>query len=357
MERKSETKQLEKLKMLQQKVEPIGPTEKLKQAIDAFPIRVTPNIQKIIMAGNQDDPVAKQFMPTEEETTALEAESIDPIGDAAHSAVKGIIHRYPDRALLMLTNICAVHCRYCFRRAKIGKPGGELNADEVAKAVDYIRAHDEIWEVILSGGDPLILSDRRLAEILTMLRSIEHVKVLRIHTRIPIAHPERITEKLVAALCSQSENARCKKPLYIMLHCNNAQELTMEARTACGRLVDSGIPLLSQSVLLRGVNDSSEALRDLMKAFVETRIKPHYLHQGDLAEGTAHFRTTIAQGQTLLKEMRGTISGLCQPTYMLDLPGGHGKVPLGPIFIESTEDGYMLTDYHGCKRKYRDALR
>lgn len=326
------------------------------QADAEFRVKISPAVRQNINRCDGRGPVMKQFIPDERETQKQETELTDPIGDNAYAPVKGIIHRYPDRVLLLPTNLCAVHCRYCFRRGRIGKPGGELKPAEIEKALQYIHSNAEIWEVILSGGDPLILSDRRLDYILKSLRKINHVKVLRVHTRMPVVAPERITRNLARILRGKKKNeAGQAKPLYLMLHCNHAKELTREARSACAMLADEGIPLLSQSVLLKGVNDADEPLRDLVRALVETRIKPHYLHHGDLAEGTAHFRTTIAEGQALLRKMRGNISGLCQPTYMLDLPGGHGKIPVGPEFIRKAGDGYLATDYQGKLRAYMEA--
>jgi lysine 2,3-aminomutase len=220
-----------------------------------------------------------------------------------------------------------------------------LSRDALEGALAYISEHSEIWEVILTGGDPLMLSDRRLAETITRLNDIDHVKVLRIHTRVPVVDPERITPELIAAL-------RGRMPVYVLLHCNHARELTTEARAACARLVDAGVPMLSQSVLLRGVNDTAESLVSLMRALVEARIKPHYLHHCDLARGTGHFRVPIAEGRALLSALRGNISGLCQPTYMLDLPDGFGKVPIGPVLAVETGDGWIVEDFHGHAHAY-----
>ncbi|MER2520024.1 MAG: lysine-2,3-aminomutase-like protein [Bdellovibrionales bacterium] len=350
--KQNETKNLlKKDEILPQGETMVAVSPNLQQVIAQFSLKLSPAISQAIKQGKENDPIARQFMPTESELSWEAGESDDPIGDATHSPVKGIVHRYPDRALLMLTNICAVHCRYCFRRAKIGRPGNELKLDEINNALKYINNHKEIWEVILSGGDPLILSDRKLNEVLTQLRMIKHVRVMRIHTRIPIALPERLTPDLIEMLRAD----RAEKPLYMMIHCNHARELTQEVRKACGRLADAGIPLLSQSVLLRGVNNNIEDMRNLMRALVETRIKPHYLHHGDMAQGTSHFRTTIAEGQNLMREMRGTISGLCQPTYILDIPGGYGKVPVGPAFINKQQNGdHLVADYRGNTHTYRE---
>ncbi len=324
-------------------------TPALQSVAAQFSVSITPAMLTLI-DGAKNDPIAAQFVPTENELQVHPAERADPIGDAPHTPVEGIVHRYPDRVLLKLLHSCPVYCRFCFRREQIGQKGNKggeklLSSEALAAALNYIRTHEEIWEVILSGGDPLMLSDRRLAEVVTALNDIPHVKVLRIHTRVPVVDPARITPELVAAL-------RGRLPVYILLHCNHARELTDEARIACARLVDAGMPMLSQSVLLKGVNDTAESLGALMHAFVENRIKPHYLHHLDLARGTGHFRVPIAVGQALLRQMRGNLSGLCQPTYILDLPGGHGKVPLTPVFAVENEEGWLVEDFHGCSHTY-----
>jgi lysine 2,3-aminomutase len=322
-------------------------TPALEAVAAQFSVSVTPAMLRLIDVRDPADPIAAQFLPQDSELSVHPDERADPIGDAAHSPVAGIVHRYPDRVLLKPLHTCAVYCRFCFRREQVGRAEGQLSERQLDDALAYIRDHAEIWEVILSGGDPLVLSDRRIAALIERLNAIPHVKIVRIHTRMPVVEPERITDGLIRAL-------KGRAPVYVLLHCNHARELTPEARAACARLVDAGIPMLSQSVLLRGVNDSAEALERLMRAFVECRIKPHYLHHGDLARGTAHFRVPVAEGQALLRALRGTISGLCQPTYMLDLPGGHGKAPIGPVFAVDTGDGWTVEDYRGCAHTYRD---
>ena len=277
-------------------------------------------------------------MPDSAELDLAPGELADPIGDEAHAPVPGIVHRYPDRVLLKPVHVCAVYCRFCFRRETVGPGKAEaLSPDALARALDYIRQDTGIWEVILSGGDPLVMSPRRLAAIMGELAAIPHVGIVRAHTRLPVVDPERVTPELVAAL-------RCgAKPTWIVLHANHPRELTPAARAACARLVEAGMPMLSQSVLLRGVNDDAETLEALMRALVQARVKPYYLHQGDLAPGTAHLRTTIAEGQALMRGLRGRVSGLCQPDYVLDIPGGHGKSPIGPAYL----DGDRIEDWQG----------
>ena len=268
------------------------------------------------------DPIARQFVPDPLELDLQPDEAADPIGDDVHSPVEGLVRRYPDRVLLKLVNVCAVYCRFCFRREMIGpgKPNA-LSEKALAAAFAYIAAHAEIWEVILSGGDPLVLSPRRLAAVMKRLGAINHVKIVRVHTRVPAVDPARIKPALVRALKASG------KTTYVVLHANHARELTPAARTACARIIDAGVPMLAQSVLLKGVNDDTDALGALMRAFVECRIKPYYLHHLDRAPGTAYFRTTVAHGQELMRALRTRYSGLCQPSYVIDVPGD-GKVPV-----------------------------
>jgi lysine 2,3-aminomutase len=323
----------------------------LERVAARYAIAVTPEIGGLIDPDNPDDPIARQFIPSAAELLAQPGESVDPIGDDTHSPVPGIVHRYPDRVLFKLVHVCAVYCRFCFRREMVGPGKATALSDEAyGRALDYIRGRQEIWEVILTGGDPLVLSPRRLAEVMTDLAAIDHVKIIRIHTRVPVADPARISHEMVAALRIAGATA------WIAIHANHPRELSEAARAACARLTDAGVPLVSQSVLLRGVNDDAATLEALMRAFVECRIKPYYLHHGDLAPGTAHLRTTIEQGQELMRGLRGRVSGLCQPEYVLDIPGGHGKAPIGPNYLSHPNSGerevasetrYRVVDYCG----------
>ena len=316
-----------------------------------YAVSLTPEMAELINTADAYDPIARQFIPDAAELHTLPEEQADPIGDDAHSPVEGVVHRYPDRVLLKLVHVCPVYCRFCFRREMVG-PGRRrtLSAAAVAAALDYVRTHSTIWEVILTGGDPLILSPRRLRDVMRALAAIEHVKIVRVHTRVPVVAPARVTSELIRALKVSG------KAVYVVLHANHSRELTERARNACARFIDAGIPMLSQSVLIRGVNDDAAALSDLMRALVECRIKPYYLHHGDLAPGTAHLRTTIEEGQALMRDMHGRISGLCQPTYVLDIPGGHGKSPVGPNYLRRAEigssAGFEIEDFKGCRHSY-----
>ncbi len=326
-----------------------------RAALDAvaarYAVALPPALAELIDPNDVNDPIARQFIPDAAELVTRPQELRDPIGDEAHSPVEGVVHRYPDRVLLKLTPICAVYCRFCFRRETVG-PGKAkaLSAAALARALDYIRSRPEIWEVILTGGDPLVLSARRLREVMKRLAAIGHVKVLRIHTRVPVAQPAKVTAELMRALKVNG------KPTYVALHVNHPRELTPAARAACARLADAGIPLLGQSVLLAGVNDTPQVLGELMRALVECRIKPYYLHHGDLAPGTSHFRTDIATGQDLMRALRGRLSGLCQPQYVLDIPCGHGKSPIGPNYLtQAGSNGsahFVIEDFNGGRHRY-----
>jgi lysine 2,3-aminomutase len=317
-----------------------------REAIDEVAVRdavaITPAMAEIIT--HPQDPIGRQFVPDAAELTTTSEERADPIGDHAHSPVKGIVHRYPDRVLLKPTHACAVYCRFCFRREMVGPGAESLDTAEMAAAFDYIRSKPEIWEVILTGGDPLILSPRRLGDIVQALDAIPHLGVIRLHTRMPVVDPARISDELLATLKSE-------KAVYVVLHANHPREMTEAAIAACRRITDAGIPMLSQSVLLKGVNDDAATLEALFRGFVRQRIKPYYLHHADLAPGTSHFRTTIAEGQALMRQLRGRLSGLCQPEYVLDIPDGHGKVPVGPTYL----DGGSVQDWRGISHAYDQA--
>lgn len=309
-----------------------------------YAIAITPAMQALITQAG-DDPISRQFVPTSTELTVSGAENADPIGDDAHSPVPGIVHRYPDRVLLKLTHTCPVYCRFCFRREMVGPKGhGALAGKALASAIAYIAGNTEIFEVIITGGDPFVLSPRRIRAVTKLLGAIPHLRVIRWHTRVPVVQPEAVTHSLVSALKSS------EKAVFVAVHANHAREFSTEARAALARLADQGIVLISQSVLLRGVNDSVAALADLMRAFLANRVKPYYLHHGDLAPGTGHFRVPIEEGLALVNSLRGALSGLAQPTYIIDIPGGFGKVPVASAECEAGR--ITLTDRHGQRHAY-----
>ncbi|SER34933.1 L-lysine 2,3-aminomutase [Faunimonas pinastri] len=312
-----------------------------------YAVSISPAMADLIDAADPGDPIARQFVPDAAELHHLPEERDDPIGDHPHSPVPGLVHRYPDRVLLKLVHVCPVYCRFCFRREMVGPSQPTMLSDETLdEALAYVAARPEIWEVVITGGDPLILSPRRIAELGERLATIEHVKVVRWHSRVPVVTPDRVDAAMASALRIAG------KAIYVVVHSNHPRELTPPACAALATLADAGIPLLSQSVLLRGVNDDPAVLGLLMRRFVENRVKPYYLHHGDLAPGTSHFRTTIDEGQAVMRALRGRFSGLCQPTYVLDIPGGHGKVPVGPNYV-STEDGACtVEDIHGVAHPY-----
>ncbi len=298
------------------------------------------------------DPIARQFVPDARELETDPAELADPIGDDAFSPTAGLVHRYEDRVLLKIVSACPVYCRFCFRRETVGEgQGGLMPEADIAAALAYVAAHPEVWEIILTGGDPLALSPRRLRDVLGRIAAIPHVKTIRIHTRVPVVLPGRVDQALVAALRS------IDRPVYVALHANHPRELSDAARAACARLVDAGIPMVSQTVLLAGVNDDADTLIALMRAFVEARVTPYYLHHPDLAPGTAHFRLPVARGRALVAAMQARLSGLARPRYVLDIPGGFGKVSLEPAAVRPAEDGgWTVRDRTGHTHRYADSL-
>ena len=316
-----------------------------------YAIAITPVMADLIVGGDPSDPIARQLVPSTLELHTAEHELQDPIGDEAHAPVPGIVHRYRDRVLLKVTSLCPVYCRFCFRRETVG-PGGDaaLSGEALNRALAYIAGHPQIFEVILTGGDPLVLSARRIAEVAQALAAIPHVKILRWHTRLPVASPQRVTKALARALTAGHD-----KTVYVALHANHARELTPDARAACARLIAAGAAMVSQTVLLKGVNDNIEALEALMRALVEARVKPYYLHHADLAPGTAHLRTSIAVGQTLVRQLRQRASGLAQPTYVLDIPGAFGKTPIAAPSIRAVGEGaWEALDASGAAHSYGD---
>jgi len=316
----------------------------LAPVVAEFRVAVTPAMRAAIR--DRGDGVARQFLPSVEELVIRPEELADPIGDRAHEPVPGLTHRYPDRAILHLTQTCAVYCRFCFRRETVGD-AGTLSDAALEAIYAHLAATPAIREVILTGGDPMVLSARRLGAVIGRLAGLGTLDAVRIHTRVPVVAPERITPAMIRALKSPV-------PVWLVVHTNHVQELGEGARLALGRLADAGVPLLSQTVLLRGVNDSTEALEALFRALYRLRVKPYYLHHCDLARGAGHFRTTIAKGQAIMAQLRGRVSGAMLPTYVLDIPGGHGKVPVGPGYLEPAPGGWVVTDPQGRQHGYAD---
>jgi lysine 2,3-aminomutase len=321
--------------------------DELRSVAAQFAVAVTGDMAALIDAADPADPIAAQFVPTAAELSEVPEERADPIGDERWSPAPGIVHRHPDRVLLKPILLCPVYCRFCFRREVVGKKTAVLDRDALARAFDYIRERPQIWEVIITGGDPFLLAPRRLGAIVQALDRIPHLSVIRFHTRVPVVDPGRLTPALVKALAVETA-------VYVVLHANHPRELTERMREGVLQLTRAGIPLLSQTVLLRGVNDDPAVLEALFRGLVAMRVKPYYLHHADLARGTSHFRTGIAEGQRVVGSLRGRISGLCQPTYVLDIPGGYGKVPIARCAAARDADtgGWTIEDGAGDKHAY-----
>jgi lysine 2,3-aminomutase len=283
---------------------------------------ITPAMAALINKADPADPIALQYIPDAAELITAPHELEDPTADAPFTPVKGVVHRYPDRALLKPLLACPVYCRFCFRREKVGPDGGVLTEAELQEALAWFEGNTAIREVILTGGDPLMLSARRLDEILRRLAGMTHIETLRIHTRVPVADPARITAALVAAL-------RQAKPIFIAVHANHAREFTPDAEGALARLADAGLPLLGQSVLLRGVNNDAASMEALLRAMLRNRIKPYYLHSLDAAPGTARFQVPEAEGLALMAALRGRLPGHALPLFVCETPMGGGKKPVG----------------------------
>lgn len=313
-----------------------------------LPLRIPRYYLDLINWDDPNDPLRRQVLPLAAEQVVLPDDLRDPIGDAVHSPVAGIVHRYPDRVLFLLTMACAVHCRFCFRREFIGKPARTLRREQFDTALAYLAEHPEVWEVILSGGDPLVFPDTYLESVFRRLREIPHLRIIRIHSRVPAIFPPRLSVAFAAM-------ARRYAPVYLVVHLNHPREVSQDFARYVGYCVDHGIPVLSQTVLLRGVNDNLETLRELFKRLVEVRIKPYYLHQLDRAPGTNHFRVPVREGLRLMAGLRGHISGLCLPTYVLDIPGGRGKVPLNPDYVHYRGDRlYEIVNHRGERSLYEE---
>ncbi len=326
----------------------LTPSDALRTVADRYAIALTPQIAALIDGADPDDPIARQFLPDARELMTTPPELADPIGDEAHSPVRGIVHRYRDRVLLKLVSVCPVYCRFCFRRETVGKSGA-LDAETLSRALDYVAAHEEIEEVILTGGDPLAASARRLHALAERLATIPHVKRLRVHTRVPIAAPDLVTKERLEALRA------AEKLLVVALHVNHARELSPGAIKAVTRLKDAGAKLLSQTVLLKGVNDDAATLHALLDALTGQGVEPYYLHHPDLANGTAHFRLSLTRGREIYDALARVRGAAPLPRYVLDLPGGFGKIPIEAPHLVQNEDGsWRARDRFGVEHRYED---
>jgi lysine 2,3-aminomutase len=309
----------------------------LKEVAAQYPMRITPYYMGLIK--EVGDPVWRQCVPDPLELTDVGQQS-DPLDEERLSPVPGLIHRYPDRVVWIVSSACAVYCRFCMRKRSVGCAGIPANPDAWARALGYIAANRQIRDVILSGGDPLLLEDDILESILSRLRKIHHVEIIRIGTRVPVTLPERITPRLCRMLKSLN-------PVYVNTHFNHPREITRESSIACARLADAGIPLGNQTVLLRCINDGPAVIKRLMQLLLTIRVRPYYIHQMDLVRGTGHFRTSVERGMKIMEGLRGHTSGLATPYYVIDLPGGKGKVPIVPDCLERRGGRLLLRNYLG----------
>lgn len=328
----------------------LQPEEEAVFADNAFSFRmaITPHYLSLIDHNNPLDPVRLQAIPRIAESDMNASDMADPLHEDADAPVPGMTHRYPDRVLLLLTDQCAMYCRHCTRRRKAGEHDAPMPTEYVEKALDYIREHKEVRDVILSGGDPLTLGDERLDEILGKLSQIEHVDIVRLGTRLPVVLPQRITEGLLAVL-------KKYKFVWLNTHYNHPNELGEDARQALAKLSEAGIPLGNQSVLLKGINDNVDVMKALVHKLVKNRVRPYYIYQCDLSEGIGHFRTPVAKGIEIIESLRGHTSGLCIPTYVVDAPGGGGKIPVMPNYLISQMPGrIILRNYEGFITAYTE---
>ncbi len=321
-----------------------------KLANHKLALGITPYFFNLIDPADENCPIRWQVVPRIEESRTASWEMTDPVGEDAHSPVPGLVHRYPDRVLFLVTDRCAAYCRYCTRSRLVSNAAGYDFHPEFDRQIAYIRANPSIRDVLLSGGDPLLFSDDKLEQLLSRLRAIPHVEFLRIGTRIPIFLPQRITQELCAML-------KKYHPLFISVHSNHPRELTIEARDALGRLADAGIPLGNQSVLLRNVNDDAEVMKALMQKLLRCRVKPYYLYQCDLISGSAHLRTSVRKGLEIMEALRGHTTGYAVPQYVIDAPGGGGKVPVNPEYVLcKNADRVIIRNYEGKIFEYPEAV-
>ncbi len=309
---------------------------------------ITPYFAKLMSRTDSNCPIRRQAIPTMEEFHVSPHDLLDPCAEDEHSPVRGLVHRYPDRVLLLVTDKCAVYCRYCTRRRIVGSSEKCISEKELDQAIGYIQANKKIRDVLISGGDPLLLEDDHLESILAKVRKVPHVEIIRIGSRVPVTLPQRVTPSLVAML-------KKYHPLWMSIHFSHPKEITKEVRKSCDMLAEAGIPLGSQTVLLRGINDRPSTMKRLMHELLKTRVRPYYIYQCDLAMGTEHFRTPIAVGINIIEKLRGHTTGYAVPSFVIDAPGGGGKIPVGPTYLISQDKGKMvLRNYQGKVFEYQE---
>jgi lysine 2,3-aminomutase len=338
----------------------VNSPEQLKKVIEMTPeeeagvratcqrlrMSITPYFASLMDAQDANCPIRRQVVPTAQELVVQPEELRDPLSEEADSPVPGLVHRYPDRVLVLVTDQCASYCRHCTRRRLVGVKAERMRPEEMAHALQYVAEHTEVRDVLISGGDPLILSDSNLEFLLKSLRAIPHVEIIRLGTRVPVFLPQRITPHLVTMLGKYH-------PLWINIHFNHPREITPESAAACARLANAGIPLGSQTVLLRGINDCPHIMKELMQTLLKIRVRPYYIYQCDLSQGISHFRTSINKGIEVIEHLRGHTSGLAVPTFVVDAPGGAGKIPVMPQYLISMSDNAaVLRNYAGALSAY-----
>ncbi|HEX6715855.1 MAG TPA: KamA family radical SAM protein [Pyrinomonadaceae bacterium] len=328
----------------------LTPDEELgiQRATERFRMEITPYFATLMDPDDSDCPIRRQVIPSAAELVVTPSEQVDPLAEKKHTPVPAVIHRYPDRVLFFPTLHCAAYCRFCTRSRIVGHIEETVPFDELEPAFEYLRTHHEIRDVVISGGDPLTIGDRKLEFLLSTLRSIEHIEILRIHTRVPIFLPQRIDGALTTML-------KKYHPFFMSIHVNHPKEITPEAAEACTRLADAGIPLGGQTVLLKGINDDVVTMKKLMHELMKVRIRPYYLNHCDLVAGTSHMRTSVADGIAIIEGLRGHTSGFAVPTFVIDTPAGGGKIPVGPQYVISNDDGRLtLRNYRNEFYEYVD---
>lgn len=320
----------------------------VQECLKTLRMSITPYYLSLIDPSNPDDPIRKQSIPVSLELKVSDADLDDPLHEDGDSPVPGLTHRYPDRALLLITDQCAMYCRHCTRRRFAGQNDGAQPVDRIDKAIEYIRSTPVIRDVLLSGGDALLMSDERLEYIISKLREIPHVEIIRIGSRVPVVMPQRITDDLVNML-------KKYHPIWLNTHFNHPNEITPESMKACKKMADAGIPLGNQSVLLRGVNDCMHVMKKLVNDLVKIRVRPYYIYQCDLSNGIEHFRTPVSKGIEIIEGLRGHTSGYCVPTFVVDAPGGGGKTPVMPNYVISqSHDKVILRNFEGVITTYSE---
>jgi lysine 2,3-aminomutase len=315
---------------------------------EGLPLRITPYYLSLVDRDDPACPIRKQCVPDAREGIEVAGDLVDPLGEVAHEVAPHLVQRYPDRVLLLATDRCAVYCRFCTRSRMVGVGDGAVSLEQLGPALAWLRAHPEVRDVILSGGDPLAMATDRIVRVVRAVREVPSVETIRLATRVPVTLPMRITAELLAAL-------RPYHPLWVMTHFNHPRELTPEAIAACNRLADAGFPVMNQTVLLAGINDDAGVLEELFRGLVRQRVRPYYLLQADPVRGTGHLRTPLARGETVMRTLQGRLTGIALPRFICDTPGGRGKVPVGPDYVVSRGEGTtVLRTFRGEDVTYVD---